>query len=825
MKKTGDPLDTPIMRQYLELKSQNPDAILFFRLGDFYEMFLDDAMNAAPIMDVTLTRRQNNIPMAGVPFHNVEPYIARLLDAGKKVAIAEQSVDPANPKLMMRAITRVISPGTIIEDELLTGESHNYLMAVVPEDVSAGLSLADVSTGDFFCLRASAADEAGLDRLIRDAFARYGPREILVPSSALKWLGDLLPEARNIVPVEEWRASPLEGRRLLTTAYGDIKSLGFLAEKDAALAACGLILSYIQISFPTKKIRLSPPMVREEGSVMRLDEQTIRNLDLVYNAQERGVTRTLFSVMNFCRTAPGRRALKEALLHPLTDRGEIIRRQEGALFLIESPQMRRSLEESLGGVSDLERVTARMAAGRALPRDFPAIRGTIRAGGEIYRILGKHLEGGAIAPVLNELADEIEKWVEPEPPSLLGKGPFLQVGVRADLDTAREARDKGTAWIAEFEAGEKKRTGISNLRVRYNRVTGYAVEITKSNLANVPADYVRRQTLLGQERFTCPRLQELETAIAGAEETIDRVEKQEFDRLVSLVLSHTDALAGLMHDLARLDFTSSLAAAALRWNWERPEIVTERSFEIHEGRHPVVEAYLPEDAQFIPNDILLGGEDRVFAVLTGPNMAGKSTYIRQAALIQLMAQVGSYVPAKKARLSAADGIFTRIGASDNLTRGESTFYVEMLETARILNRCTDRSLVIMDEVGRGTSTYDGLSIAWALVEYLSGMGPRPRVLFATHYHELTSLDDRPGVFNLTMDVREQEGTVVFLRKVREGAADDSYGIHVARLAGLPEKLLVRAEEKLRELERDMEEKQKARPRRKKSREHEPDLFG
>lgn len=824
MKKTGDPLDTPIMRQYLELKSHNPDAILFFRLGDFYEMFLDDAMNAAPIMDVTLTRRQNNIPMAGVPYHNAEPYIARLLEAGRKVAIAEQSIDPSNPKLMMRSITRVISPGTIIEDELLTGESHNYLMAVVPDGLAAGLSLADVSTGDFFCLRASAPDEAGLHRLIRDAYARYGPREILVPSSGAAQLEELLPEARNIVPLEEWRASPLEGRRLLTAAYGDLKSLGFLSEKDAALAASGLILYYIQTSFPSKKIRLSAPVVREESSVMRLDEQTIRNLDLVYNAQERGVTRTLFSVMNFCRTQPGRRALKEALLHPLTDAGEIRRRQEGAAFLIASTEIRSRLEEALGGISDLERVTARMAAGRALPRDFQAVRGTIRAGAEIYLILGKHLDAAGIPPALDQLAADIEKWVEADPPSLLGKGPFLRTGVRADLDTAREARDKGTAWIAEFEAEEKKRTGISNLRVRYNRVTGYAVEITKSNLANVPPDYVRRQTLLGQERFTCPRLQELETAIAGAEETIERAEKEEFERLVGLVLSHMDALASLMHDLARLDFTTSLALSALRWNWVRPEIVPDRAFEVYEGRHPVVEAWLPDDAQFIPNDIVLGGEDRVFAVLTGPNMAGKSTYIRQAALIQLMAQVGSYIPARKARLSLADGIFTRIGASDNLTRGESTFYVEMLETARILHRCTDRSLVIMDEVGRGTSTYDGLSIAWALVEYLSGSGPRPRVLFATHYHELTSLDDRPGVFNLTMDVREQDGTVVFLRKVREGAADDSYGIHVARLAGLPEKLLVRAEEKLRELERDMEEKQKARPRRKKSRENEPELF-
>lgn len=825
MKKAGDPLDTPIMRQYLELKSQNPDAILFFRLGDFYEMFLDDAMNAAPIMDVTLTRRQNNIPMAGVPYHNAEPYIARLLEAGRKVAIAEQSVDPANPKLMMRSITRVISPGTIIEDELLTGESHNYLFAVVPDGTSAGLSLADVSTGDFFCLRATAAEEEGLDRLIRDAFARYGPREILIPSSSATWLGALLPEARNVVPVEDWRASPLEGRRLLTTAYGDIKSLGFFPEKDAALAAAGLILSYIQTSFPTKKIRLSPPVVREEGSVMRLDEQTIRNLDLVYNAQERGVTRTLFSVMNFCRTPPGRRALKEALLHPLTDPAEIGRRQDGAAYLIHSSEIRRQLEEALLGVSDLERVTARIAAGRALPRDFQAVRGTIRAGGEIYRILGGNLGAGGVSAALEGLASEIEKCVEGDPPSLLGKGPFLRPGVRPDLDTAREARDKGTAWIAEFESQEKKRTGISNLRVRYNRVTGYAVEITKSNLGNVPADYVRRQTLLGQERFTCPRLQELETAIAGAEETIDKVEKEEFERFIPLVLSQTEELASLMHDLARLDFTNSLAAAAVRWNWEKPEIVPERSFEIHAGRHPVVEAYLDEAVPFIPNDILLSGDDRVFAVLTGPNMAGKSTYIRQAALIQLMAQVGSYVPARRARLSAADGIFTRIGASDNLTRGESTFYVEMLETARILNRCTDRSLVIMDEVGRGTSTYDGLSIAWALVEYLSGPGPRPRVLFATHYHELTSLDDRPGVFNLTMDVRESDGTVVFLRKVREGAADDSYGIHVARLAGLPEQLLARAEEKLRELEHDMEEKQKARPRRKKSRENEPGLFG
>lgn len=857
--KTSDPLNTPVMRQYLELKEQHPDAFLFFRMGDFYEMFLEDAERAAPLMDVALTKRQG-IPMAGVPYHSAETYIARLLGQGERVAIAEQSVDPENPRLMKRHVRRVITPGTVVEDSLLDAGSFNYLLALAELEGRFGLACADISTGDFFALEIKAAKAAGrearagvartgtaqpvdrdaIEGEIRDYFMKLAPREVIANGGLLDRLREILPEARSVlVGLEDWRASPLEGSRQIEKRYRKkLSGLGFEDESSPALGAAALILHYVDKAFPHEPLELDAPVYRSVGRrFMGLDEQTIRNLDLVYNAQEGASSRTLHAVLDFCATAPGRRFLKEALLAPFLEKDEILERQGRVKELVESADLAEVLQNELKSVADLERVLSRMAAGRAAPRDFPNVARSIHAARRLAERLNKTSLGPVLkAPAadkeLGALAAEIDERVSEEPPAVLGGASFVRTGIFAELDEAREARTEGKNWIVAFEAEERERTGISNLRVKYNKVVGYFIEISKGQAKSAPDDYQRKQTLVNGERFSCERLTELEAKIARADETISRFEQEEFKRLTGRVTERRGNIRAMMRALAELDFILALARTALRYRWTAPAVVDTGELVVRQGRHPVVEKYLPSGEQFIPNDVRLDADAGSFAILTGPNMAGKSTYIRQVAIIQLLMQIGSYVPAERAILSVVDRIFTRIGAADNLTRGESTFFVEMLETARILNQSTERSLVIMDEVGRGTSTYDGMAIAWAVVEYLTGAEPpRPRVLFATHYHELTVLDFRPGVFNLTMDVREVKGKLIFLHKIKEGPADRSYGIHVAQLAGLPESVIDRAQEKLRELEEDTEKrvaaavKESPRKRTKKSsRQEQPGLF-
>lgn len=807
-----DPLDTPFMRQYLELKKAYPDSILFFRMGDFYELFLEDAQEAAPIMDVTLTRRQNDIPMAGVPYHSAETYLARLLSAGKRVAIAEQESDPANPKLMRRSVRRVMTPGTLVEETLLDGAGHNYLMSVVPGDQRAGLAFCDVSTGDFFCLEVEveleAKNESSLRSVLRDYYYKYTPREILVPTDALNRVRAVFNDARQAcVPVEDWKASPTEGRRQIEQKFKkNLKGLGFAEDSAYALGAVSLVIHYVTQNFPGSDLRLSPPVFREvRDRYMLLDEQTIRNLDLLHNTQEGGSSRTLFGVLDRCHTPVGKRFLREALLSPLLDSTEIETRLNLVQRLAEDRELRESLAAELKKVSDLERAYSRMSTGRGQPRDFVALRTTVLAGGRLKELLSGTGESIDVGEELKQLADHFGRTVVAEPPAVLHNGPFVREKIDEELDRAREASERGSRWVAEFEKQEREKSGITALRVKYNKIHGYFIEISKGQADQAPADYRRRQTLVGYERFTSDRLEELQTTLLAADDIIHTIEARIFQDLCELYLDHGPFIKNLMRSLARVDFLLSLATQAVRRGWVRPTLSSDGSLRIQAGRHPVVEEYLPVGEQFIANDVVLDNDARCFAIITGPNMAGKSTYIRQLGLIQLLTQVGSFVPARSAAMPVADRIFTRIGAQDNLTRGESTFFVEMLEAARILNQCTDRSLVIMDEVGRGTSTYDGISLAWAIVEYLSDpAGPQPLTVFATHYHELTALEEREGIFNLTMDVQEQGGQVVFLHRVREGAADRSYGIHVARIAGLPESVLARAEEKLIELEQDLE---------------------
>jgi DNA mismatch repair protein MutS len=796
-----DALNTPVMRQYCEVKKNYPDAILFFRMGDFYEMFLDDARIAAPILDVALTRRQNQIPMAGIPYHSADTYIARLLAAGKKIAIAEQSEDPANPKLMRRTVRRVVSPGTVIEESLLSTPLNNFLMAIVPGRESHGIALADVSTGEFFSTRHDGPIED-----LRDYYYRYTPCEIIVSTSALQTMKALLPEiAEKIVPVEDWRASPSEGLRLIESEYGiSPRGLGYESDDGFSPAAVALAIHYIRSSFPESGIRMDAPAFRPQSAGrMFLDAETIRNLDLVWNQHDGGSGHTLFHVLDSCQTGAGRRFLKDAILHPLTERSLIEKRIDCVRALIEPQSPRVAIRGLLDGTSDLDRILSRLSSGRAAPRDFVAIAGTVRAFMELRNLIRETPLESLIGdpPTPEECVDystEVARIVVDDPPAIFGNAPFVRDGIDERLDRSREAIRNGSEWILKFEDEERKRTGLSTLRVKYNRVVGYFIEMSRVQAADAPAEYRRKQTLVGNERFTCERLEELEIALRDADEVVSSVEQGYFSNLREGALKIREGLRTITALLAIVDFIASLADVAGRHRWIQPAITEERACEIVGGRHPVVEQYLPPGTSFVPNDLRLD-DTRFLALITGPNMAGKSTYIRQAALIQLLMQIGSFVPAARCTLPIADGIFTRIGASDHLTRGESTFFMEMLETARILNRCTGKSLVIMDEVGRGTSTYDGLSIAWAIVEHLA-METKPRTLFATHYHELTRLQEIEGVFNLTVEILEREGKITFLHRVREGSADRSYGIHVAKLAGLPERVILRANEKLAELE-------------------------
>jgi DNA mismatch repair protein MutS len=785
---------TPFMRQYLEIKSGYPDAILFFRMGDFYELFLEDAKIAAPLMDVALTKRQSEIPMCGVPYHSAGIYIQRLLSAGKKVAIAEQAADPANPRLMNRRVVRVISAGTVIEDDLLSPGKSSYLMAVAGNSEHPAVALADISTGEFFALDASGDTAPSL----RDIYYSHHPREILASGYMLDQVKKLSGETGvPITAMEAYRASPSEGwRRIEATFAVAPKALGF-QENHPALGAVSLILHYIDQAFPEKRPRLEAPVFREPASKhLVLDEKTIRNLNLFEPAET-----SLLSLFS-CRTAPGRRALRDFILHPLIHESEINDRLNAVEYLLQRTDVLRALQEALGSVFDLERILARIDGGRCRPADFRAVISTVRAATDIENILRNAAPFAffKLDPSLIALADALDAEIVEEPAALPGASPFLREGRNPALDEAKKARSEGARWILELEEKERNATGIATLKIRFNRVTGYYIEVSKGQTQNVPDRFERKQTLVTGERYTTQELKEIERRILSAEAVIEEAELAAFERLVVDLQKHRTPLRRMMQSLATVDVLVSFAQTAIQAHWVRPEIVDTGEITLEQSRHPVVEKFLPAGVRFTPNDVHLNRTDRSFALLTGPNMAGKSTYIRQVALIQLLSQIGSFVPARRARITPVDRIFTRIGAQDDLARGESTFFVEMLETSAILRRFTPRSLIIMDEVGRGTSTYDGLSIAWAIAEYLTEGELRPAVLFATHYQELTALEERKGVINLTMDVHESDDRVIFLHRVKEGVADRSYGIHVARLAGLPGPIVSRAAELLRAFE-------------------------
>ena len=778
-----------MLRQYFEMKSRVPDAILLYRMGDFYEMFFEDAKEAAPVLGIALTARHRDsdieAPMCGVPHHSVEQYIARLVAAGRKVAVCDQVEDPRAAKgLVRRDITRVVTPGTVLDPESLTPGAPSYLAALEPAEGSWGVAFLDVSTGHFLAGEVPAARVA-------DVLALFCPREILLPEGAALPVSAAVTISRRS---DAWRSSVL--------SRGAAGTAG-ISEGGLAAAACAA--AYAREMRPQGLAHVGAPAPLSFGARMALDASAVATLEL-FESSDGSTERSLFALMDRTRTPLGARALRDALARPSTDPVELASRWDAVEELFGDPASAEAIHAALDDVGDIERRFGRTAAGTAGPRDVAAFAAGLAAAPRVAAAAGK-LRSGRFRSLVEGLPDtadlvrRVETTLAPDPPALASAGGAIREGADAQLDSLRALRRDAQGALLAVEAQERKRSGISNLKVRFNRVFGYSFEVSNSRREKVPADWIRKQSLANAERYVTPALKELEERILGAEEKIGTIEARLYGELLADIALGAERVAKTAAAMASLDLFATLAEVARRGRWVRPVLSETPRLSIADGRHPIVEAARREEP-FVPNDCDLSPERRIL-VVTGPNMGGKSTFLRQVATIVLLAQAGSFVPAQRAEISVVDRIFTRVGAVDHLSRGESTFMVEMLEAAAIVREATPQSLVILDEVGRGTSTFDGLSIAWALVEHLHDTpGKSAFVLFATHYHELTEIAlVKPAVANATMAVREVGGRVVFLRKVVPGAADRSYGIHVAELAGLPEAVTARAREILSNLEK------------------------
>lgn len=797
---------TPIRQQYLRLKARHPDAILFFRLGDFYETFDADAEIAARELDLVLTSRPVakgvRVPMAGVPYHAVENYIARLIEKGYRVAIAEQVGEVTGKGLVEREVVRVVTPGTVVEPALLDARRPNYLAALVLEEERAGLAYAEITTGEF------TTTQLAREEVPRE-LARLQPRECLFPDarewksvgSAAPPLLDLNFPGIHFTPYPAYRFEPGTARQVLLDHFGVTTLDGFGCEgKPLAIRAAGAVLQYLQETQKGALAQLTTLRTYSTDRFLVMDPTTRRNLELTESLRERRVQGSLLGVLDRTLTPMGGRLLRARIAQPLVDREAIKRRLDEVERFVQDGVLRARVREALTDMPDLERLVNRVVGGIATPRDLIGIRRALEAAAKLVSALPPADGGGegSIDPC-PDVAHLIARAVVDDPPPTLGAGGVIRPGFSEELDglvrSVREAKE----WLASLERREQERTGIKTLKVGYNKVFGYYIEVTKANLHAVPSHYIRKQTLVNAERFITPELKEMETLILNAEERQVEVETRLFRQVCSRIAARARVLLETARTVAQWDVAAALAEVAIRHRYVRPELTDENILEIVGGRHPVVEQTLSEP--FVPNDLHLDEETRIL-VITGPNMAGKSIFIRQNALIVLMAQMGSFVPAERARIGIVDRIFTRIGAQDEVASGQSTFMVEMVETANILNNATPRSLLILDEIGRGTSTYDGISIAWAVVEHLHNHPQRrARTLFATHYHELTELADRlPGVRNVNLAVVEEGGQVIFLHKVVPGGADRSYGIHVAQLAGVPRPVISRARELLEGLE-------------------------
>jgi len=801
---------TPMLKQYQSIRKTLPrDTILFFRLGDFYEMFLEDAKRASAILDITLTGRDagtnNRIPMCGVPFHSAQGYINRLTRSGLKVAICEQVEDPKLVKgIVKREVVRIVSPATNLEDETREAQETNYIVALYHHKKVWGCAYLDLSTGDF------KVGEFGSSKELEDELNRLNPRECVVSGKMDRsvLMRFFIEQNPVINEYDEWIFDREEGARRIVSQFGvtSLESFG-LGDLQAGVSCAGALLYYLTDNLHKSLGHLKKPVLFQNARYMLLDTQTIRNLELLSGASGERNSPTLYRILDHTITPVGARLLAQWLKRPLIDPAMIKERLDAVEEVYKNPGVLESLRGGLRPIKDLERLLARTTCGTPSARDIVALGVSLKAVPllkETISCLQSRLLAVQFADLLElpELTGTIERAVVDLPPPGVRDGGFIRDGYSSELDELRNISKNAKEFIVSLQQKEVEKTGIKSLKIKYNKVFGYYIEVTKTNLTMVPDHYIRKQTLVNAERFIIPELKEYEEKILGAEEKSKELEYQLFEKVRSEVLGFVSEIQQIADAVAVLDVIGTFAAAALRSHYCKPEISDSPAIYISGGRHPVVEQTL-EEGEFIDNDVCLDIDENQLLIITGPNMAGKSTFIRQVALLVLMAQAGSFVPARMAKIGVVDRVFSRIGASDNLARGESTFMVEMIETANILHNATSRSLLVFDEIGRGTSTFDGVSIAWSVCEYLNKRRLRPKCLFATHYHELTELaDHRKGIKNFNVTVKEIEDNILFLRKVVPGGADRSYGIHVGKLAGLPGEIIDRAEEILLCLEEE-----------------------
>jgi DNA mismatch repair protein MutS len=796
---------TPMMAQYRDIKSKYPDEILFFRLGDFYEMFFDDAEMASKTLEITLTSREGGqnirVPMCGIPYHAAENYIAKLIAKGFKVAICEQVEDPKQSKgIVRREVIKVITPGTVISETLLPNQNNNYLVVIHELDQMIGLAAVDISTGE--CLWAS---YSGDSRLVTacDELYRLMPSELIIA-------GNLL-HVDDLHAFVNCRISQCSVSTHMDINYEEIQHLPKqhfqtqeLESYPCAFATVGILLSYLYRTVKTDLSHLNTLTFINSDEYLTLDTTTLRNLEITRNMRDGSKKETLLAVLDYTSTAMGSRLLKKWLEAPLMQPLKIIRRQDAIGELLEAPALQQQIKKNLARIYDFERILTRIEVGTANARDLMALKDSL----VVLPSLKQNLMGSN-AHLLKDLHTKIEahrhiveliqQAIVDTPPISVRDGGLIRENYHSELDELRNIARDSKQWIQDLELKEREQSGIKSLKVGYNKVFGYYIEVTHTHAASVPSHYIRKQTLANAERYITPELKDFETKVLGAHEKIVAIEYQLFAEIRNMIKAHTKTIQITARNIALLDTIVSLSEAAARNNYVRPQIKSDGSIMIKDGRHPVVESLLQREL-FVPNDTLLNHDDYEILIITGPNMAGKSTYMRQVALLVLMTQIGSFIPAREAAITPVDRIFTRVGASDDLSTGQSTFMVEMNEVAQILKYATKQSLIILDEIGRGTSTFDGMSIARAVIEYIKER-IKAKTLFATHYHELTEVSDHySGIQNYSVAVKERGKEVVFLRRIIPGGADKSYGIHVAQLAGLPKRIIDRANKILDDLE-------------------------
>lgn len=803
---------TPMMRQYKEIKDKYLDSILLFRMGDFYEAFFEDAKKLSQILNITLTKRAN-VPMAGVPHHAIHGYLSRLVKSGVKIAICEQMEDPKTAKgIVKRDVTQVITPGTISENRYLESKSNNYLASIIvsKSERKAAISLCDVSTGELFITEMENENLKELIDEITEDIIRFSPKEIMTIDSVKE--SEIIKEIQKRFSkifyshTPDYTAEYSYAYKTLTNHFKtlSLKSFG-IEEKPLLISLLGSTIRYISELQKNSLEHITDIKIYDKKNSMTLDYATISSLEILETIRNDNKKMTLFDTIDRTKTSMGARYLKRIIVEPLTNIEEINKRLDNVDFFYKDAKLTYKIIESLSDIGDIERLSSKLALGRINPKELVALKRFLILSLEIITELALNdFEEANFeeATDIKLITDLIERAILEEPKIVTNEGDMIKDDYNEQLKKYNEAKREGRNWISELEGNYRLDTGINSLKIRYNNVIGYYIEVTKPNIPAVPKDFIKRQTLIGTERFTTEKLIEYEKIINEANEKSCALEFEIFTEIKNKVNSYINSILKTAKIISIIDVYTSLASLAKEDNYTKPIMTEDGIIDIKDGRHPVVEANLINES-FIPNDTYLDNNKEHLLIITGPNMSGKSTYLRQTALIVLLAQIGSFVPASSARISIVDRIFARVGASDNIARGESTFLVEMNETAYILNHCTNKSLIIMDEIGRGTSTYDGLSIAWAIVEYLVGEeNKKAKTLFATHYHELTMLEELDGVKNYKVSVEEYKDEIIFMKKVIEGSAESSYGIYAAKIAGAPNKVIKRASEILKKLENE-----------------------